>query len=71
MPALIEGLTEAAIKRPDQPLLWLAQFVLERSPVAAAYKIVPVKYVQPHCTSTHARLKTVWVHARATGSGAP
>lgn len=54
VPALIEGLTEAAIKRPDQPLLWLSQFILDRSPVGTAYKIVPVDAASPSSASAAA-----------------
>ncbi len=45
VPFLVEGLTELAIQRPQDPLLWLSQYILDRSPAGGEYKIVPAKCV--------------------------
>ena len=45
VPFLVEGLTELAIQRPQDALLWLSQYILDRSPAGGEYKIVTAKYV--------------------------
>ncbi len=49
VPTLVEGLTEVALKRPADPLMWLSNFILSMSPSGSNYKIVSVKCVDIAC----------------------
>jgi hypothetical protein len=70
LPTLIEALTEASIKRPDQPLLWLSQFVLEHSPEAAQYRIVPASMAAPAASTPAPAVAATTTHAPAAPAAA-
>jgi hypothetical protein len=52
-PVLVEGLTELALNHPDDPLLWLSQYLLDRSPSGSSFKIVPVRWGVPPAAMCH------------------
>ncbi len=39
VPTIVEGFTQLAVDRPTDPHLWLAEFLLSRSPQGAMYEI--------------------------------
>jgi hypothetical protein len=40
VPHLVEGLTELAMRKPADPMLWLSQFILDKSASASTHSIV-------------------------------